>query len=203
MKKIAKSIMIASLIISWNVTFTSCSNPIEDIAEGLVNGIGDQLLNPDKYAERKEAERQQERFDNLVNWNVGCEVDQESINKFGYDNCFQITDDSNPDGLCLVRYLRYNSATDGQTANISGIVCDKRIASDLVYIFRELYEAKCMVGRADTIQMEQQQGLGVVVNCEKQLSASDLAVRLFKEKGFTWGGDQPDGDPNCFFSLSS
>lgn len=81
---------------------------------------------------------------------------------------------------------------------IGGIVCDKRIASDLLYIFRELYEAKCMVGWADSILMEQQQGLGVVVDCENPLSANDLAVRLFKEKGFTWGGEQPDGNPNCF-----
>ena len=198
MKKLAKSIMIASLIISWNVTFTSCSNPLDDIAHDLVYNIDDQLLNPERYKEREEAQRQQERFDNLVNWKVGCVVDQESINKFGYDNCFQIMDDSNPDGLCFVRYLRYNNAAGGEMSQIGGIVCDKRIASDLLYIFRELYEAKCMVGWADSILMEQQQGLGVVVDCENPLSANDLAVRLFKEKGFTWGGEQPDGNPNCF-----
>ena len=60
-----------------------------------------------------------------------------------------------------------------------------------------------MVVQSDTIQMEQQQGFGVVVNCDNPLSADNLAVRLFKEKGFTWGGDQPDGDPIYFSKVCS
>lgn len=200
----AKSIIIAGLIVSWSVTFTSCSNPIEDIAHELVYGIGDQLLNPNHNMEQKDKEKQQqERFDNLVNWNIDGEVDQEAINKFGYDNCFQITEIPNTDDECQVRFLKYNSTAEGQISHIGGLLCDKRIASDLVYIFRELYEAKCMVVRAYTLQMEQQQGPGIVVNCENPLSADDLAVRLFKEKGFTWGGDQADGDPNCFSKIYS
>ena len=51
---------------------------------------------------------------------------------------------------------------------------------------------------AETIPMAQQQGMAVVVNCEEPLASNDLAVRLFKERGFTWGGDEPNGNPNYF-----
>jgi hypothetical protein len=40
--------------------------------------------------------------------------------------------------------------------------------------------------------------MAVVVNDGEHLTRTDLAVRLFKEKGFTWGGDEPDGNPNYF-----
>jgi hypothetical protein len=41
-------------------------------------------------------------------------------------------------------------------------------------------------------------GLSVTINAGKPLASDDLAVKLFKEKGFKWGGDEPEGDPNCF-----
>ena len=46
--------------------------------------------------------------------------------------------------------------------------------------------------------MTQQQGLAVVVNGERPLNSNDIAVRLFKERAFTWGGDEPNSDPNYF-----
>lgn len=33
---------------------------------------------------------------------------------------------------------------------------------------------------------------------DKPLNTNDIAVRLFKDKGFTWGGDEPNGNPNYF-----
>jgi hypothetical protein len=51
---------------------------------------------------------------------------------------------------------------------------------------------------AKRIPMAQQQGMAVVVNDGEHLTRTDLAVRLFKEEGFTWGGDEPDGNPNYF-----
>ena len=168
---------------------------------------------------------------------MGCEVDQEAIDKFGYDYCFQSTDipsriwdqpnnySFNPNvdmnDLCLVRCLTYSYATNGYAPYISGLICNRRIASDLVNIFRELYEAKFIVIQTvasltygmdmqgltyayyyqeddETIPMAQQQGLAVVLNSEKPLTSDDLPVRLFKERGFTWGGDEPNGNPNYF-----
>ena len=213
MKKNAKSIIIASMIISWNVTFTSCSNPIEDITHGLVYGIADQLLDSKDQQQQKE-NLQQERFNNLVNWNVGSEVDQEAVDKFGYDNCFRATEvpstiwdltgtdgispDINSNDLCLVRCLNYSHAGNGYAPYIGGVICNKRIANDLVWIFRELYEAKFVVVQSGFTTMAQEKGLAVVVNSDKTLTANDIAVRLFKERGFSWEGDKPDGDPYYF-----
>ena len=215
---------------------TSCSNPMEDIAHGLVYGIADQLVDTEGQQKLKEQQKQQ-RLDNLLNWNMGCEVDQEAIDKFGYDYCFQSTDipsriwdqpnnySFNPNvdmnDLCLVRCLTYSYATNGYAPYISGLICNRRIASDLVNIFRELYEAKYIVIQTiasltygmdmqgltyayyyqeddETIPMAQQQGLAVVLNSEEPLTSDNLAVRLFKERGFTWGGDEPNGNPNYF-----
>ena len=240
MKKIYTSIIAAALIISGNITLTSCTGTMEDIADGLVNGIADQIVGGDGQKEQKE-KQVQEHLNYLLNWDMGKEVDLEAINKFGFDNCFQVTevptsiwDKAGTNGispnvdrkdLCLIRCLDYTYSINGYAPHIGGLICNKRIASDLVQIFRELYEAKyvvvqtdasleknksrmkilnCTYGyyynpeEAESIPMAQQQGLAVVVNCEEPLTSSDLAVRLFKEKGFAWGGDEPNGDPNYF-----
>ena len=224
----------------FTVVFTSCTGAMEDVAEGLVNGIADKIVDSEGQKEREEKQKQ-ERLNNLLNWNLGSEVDQEAIEKFGYDNCFQATEvpsdiwdkagtnaistnvDSND--LCLVRCLNYTYAVNGYAPHVGGLICNRRIASDLVYIFRELYEAKYIVVQTDAslaykesrmkmlnftygyyynqeeaehIPVAQQQGMAIVVNCEEPLASNDLAVRLFKERGFKWGGDEPNGNPNYF-----
>ena len=240
-KNLVKQVLMSTLTAGiFASVFTSCSNPMEDIAEGLVNGVADQIVDTKGQKEREEKQKQ-ERLDNLLNWNMGSEVDQEAIDKFGYDNCFQATEvptglwdkagmnsiSPNVDinNLCLVRCLIYSYATNGYAPRIGGLICNRRIAGDLVCIFRELYEAKYVVVQTDAslayqksrmkmldftygyyynqeeteaIPMAQQQGMSVVVNGEEPLASNDLAVRLFKERGFTWGGDEPNSDPNYF-----
>ena len=240
MNKFNTSIITAVFLISGNVTLTSCTGTIDDIADGLVNGIADQMVDAKGQKEREEKEKQ-ERLNNLLNWVIGSEVDQEAINQFGYDNCFLVTevptatwDKVGNDGispnvdrsdLCLVRCLCYSYSISGYAPHVGGLICNKRIVSDLSSIFRELYEAKyivvqtdaslaydkwklklqnCTYGyyynpeEAEAIPMAQQQGLSVVVNSDKSLTKNDIAVRLFKERGFTWGGDEPNGDTNYF-----
>ena len=191
----------------------SCTSPMEDISEGLVNGVADKMLDSKGQKEREEKQKQ-ERLDNLLNWNIGSEVDQEAIDKFGYDNCFQATEvpaslwdkaglntnssDVDINDLRFVRCLIYTYAINGYAPRVGGLICNKRIAGDLVSIFRQLYEAKFVVDQDGTIPMVQQQGMAVVVISEEPLTSNDFAVRLFKERGFTWGGDEPNGNPNYF-----
>ena len=240
MKKFNTSILAAIFIISGNVTLTSCTGTVEDIADGLVNGMTDQIVGGD--GQNKQEEQQAlDRLNYLLNWKVGKEVDQEAINKFGFDNCFQVTevptsiwDKAGTNGispnvdrndLCYVRCLDYTYSINGYAPHVGGLICNRRIANDLVYIFRELYDAKyivvqtdasltkdksrmkflnCTYGyyynpeEAESIPRAQQQGMAVVVNCEKPLNRNDLAVRLFEERDFRWGGDEPNGDTNYF-----
>lgn len=164
---------------------------------------------------------------------------QEAIDKFGYDNCFEVTEvptsiwdnagmnsispNVDRNDLCLVRCLNYSYAINGYAPHVGGLICNRRIGNELVEIFRELYEAKYVIVQTDalqarsksglqgctyayyynqeeaeTIPMAQQQGLAVIVNGGKPLNTNDIAVRLFKDKGFTWGGDEPNGNPNYF-----
>jgi len=238
MKKFNTSILAAIFIISGNVTLTSCTGTVEDIADGLVNGMTDQIVGGD--GQNKQEEQQAlDRLNYLLNWKVGKEVDQEAINKFGFDNCFQVTEvptniwdkagtnsispNVDRNELCLVRCLYYTYAVNGYAPHVGGLICNKRIGNELVEIFRELYEAKYVIvhtdalqeksklglqectyayyynqEEAETIPMAQQQGMAVVVNGDKPLVTNDIAVRLFKDKGFTWGGDEPNGNPNYF-----
>lgn len=77
MKQFITSFFVATLIVSGNITLTSCTGTMEDIADGLVNGIADQIVDSDG-TKRQEEKRKQERLDNLLNWNLGTEVDQEA-----------------------------------------------------------------------------------------------------------------------------
>ena len=240
MNKFNTSIIAAVFLFSGNVALTSCTGTMEDIADGLVNGIADQIADTKGQKEREEKAKQ-ERLNNLLNWVIGSEVDQEAINQFGYDNCFIVTevptstwDKVGTDGispninrtdLCHVRCLCYSYSISGYAPHVGGLICNKRIASDLSSIFRELYEAKyivvqtdaslaydkwklklqnCTYGyyynpeEAEAIPMAQQQGLAVVLNSDKSLTKNDIAVRLFNERGFTWGGDEPNGDTTYF-----
>ena len=190
--------------------FTSCSNPMEDIADGLVYGIADQLV--DAKGQKERAEQQKQEFlNNLSNWKIGSEVSQEAIVEFGYNNCFQVTEvpasiwekagtDAMNNDLCFVRCLNYSYAINGYVPRVGGVICNRCIAGELVSIFRELYEAKYVVVQteSDILPMAQGQGMAVVVNSGEPIAANDLAVRLFKERGFTWGGDEPNGNPNYF-----
>ena len=150
-------------------------------------------------------------MNNLLNWKIGSEVSQEAIVEFGYDNCFQVTEvpasiwekagtDGINNDLCFVRCLDYSYAINGYVPRVGGVICNRCIAGDLLSIFRELYESKYVViqTESDILSMAQGQGMAVVVNSGEPIAANDLAVRLFKERGFTWGGDEPNGNPNYF-----
>ncbi|MBQ9262405.1 MAG: hypothetical protein IJ185_09950 [Prevotella sp.] len=170
MKQIIKSAIIAIVFTSGTVMLTSCDKVVEDTVEGLFKPLND-------AAEEYAKERKQQNMDNLFNWRIGNETDQEAI-------------DIN--SLRMVRCLThsYNSFV------IRGLICDKSIASDIARIFRELYDANYQIEDAAT-ELERQ-GLSVTINAGKPLASDDLAVKLFKEKGFKWGGDEPGGDSNCF-----
>ena len=102
------------------------------------------------------------------------------------------------------------------------IICNKNIANDLLVIFRALYEAKYNVDTMIPFALSNYQsmtddanagynhtfcfqlvgnplpeahvkGLAIVVNPATPPEADDLAVKLFKQHGFTWGGDTPNG----------
>ena len=209
---------------------TSCEKYVEATVDGLFKPLNDVA---DEYKEEKAQEMQ----DNLFNWRIGSTTDQASIDKYGYDNCFQVVSltpdfwtgyyapDLSPvydkDQLCLVRCLSHSQ----YGILVGGIVCNQRIANDLVAIFRQLYESDYRIDRPCTASgyckenlafdnctysyfydernpesatTQQQQGLCIVVNAATPLTFDDAAVFLFKGKGFKWGGDEPGGDPNYF-----
>ena len=106
--------------------------------------------------------------------------------------------------------------------HIGEIICHKSIANDLLAIFRQLYEARynieslmpvssselteltdranasynftfCFNFNSSPVDEQHLQGLSVVVNPYTPPTADDQAVRLFKQHGFTWGGDTAGG----------
>ena len=85
MKQIIKSAIIAIVFTSGTVMLTSCDKVVEDTVEGLFKPLNDAA---DEYAK----ERKQQNMDNLFNWRIGNETDQEAIDKYGLDNCFQVTE---------------------------------------------------------------------------------------------------------------
>lgn len=233
MKKNVKGMFAAILILCGTMLFSSCEKYAETFVEGLFMGN----LNAQKEKDK------QHNLNNLLNWVAGQKTTQEAIDTYGLPNCFTVTElpiqfgngedamaispNVNVNDLCYVRCLFYSPDRPGcSVPRISGVVCNKRIAQDLVYIFRQLYDAKYPCVHSNDTQridkekllrfnytysyyfdqqapeqatMAQQQGLAIVLNGnEAPTSSNDLAVRLFKEKGFKWGGDEPDGDRSYF-----
>lgn len=94
---------------------------------------------------------------NLIKWKAGSEVSEKSIERYGIENCFASTliDDSifkriygksfkeyctiPRDSLRYVKVLHY---TKEGKIHIGEVMCNVSIATDLVNIFRELYNSK-------------------------------------------------------------
>lgn len=138
-----------------------------------------------------------------------------------YQNSQKGTTTVNRSDLMSVRSLVYCEASMGHLKT-GEIVCNKSIANDLLAIFRALYEAKynvdtmmpsatsdyqylteqasasnditfCFHFTSDPLREAHVKGLAVVLNPNTPPTADDLAVKLFKQHGFSWGGDTPDG----------
>lgn len=222
--------MLTVILLSGQMMLTSCEKYVEDTVEGLFKPLHD-------AAEQYTEEKRQEMLDNLFNWRMGSTTDQASIDKYGYNNCFQVVSltpdfwtsndapEINPscdkEQLCLVRFLSHSKFG----LIVGGIVCNQSIGGDLVTIFRQLYESGYRIDRPCTASgycletltlynctysyfynernpmsatYMQQQGLGVVLNAATPITSEDPAVLLFKERGFKWGGDEPNGNVNYF-----
>ena len=60
-KNLVKTMFMNILTVGiFAIVFTSCSNPMEDIAEGLVYGIADKLV--DAKGQKERAEQQKQEF---------------------------------------------------------------------------------------------------------------------------------------------
>lgn len=128
--------------------------------------------------------------------------------------------------LMTVRSLVYCEMSMGHLKT-GEIVCNKSIANDLLAIFRALYEAKynvdtmmpvaisnykyltedtnasnnstfCFHFASEPLREAHVKGLAIVLNPYTPPKDGDLAVTLFKQHGFTWGGDTPDGNRYYF-----
>ncbi len=203
---------------------TSCSIG-DDVAEAFEKGI-DKALEP-----LTEAQKQSHR-DALKYWTVGEPTDEDAIKEFGYDNCFTVvevgqnrlgSEDRNPAvDFANMREVRtlYYWEEPGNKKNygllVGAVISDKRIASDLLAIFKQLYESKYPINRlvntissapADYIVQEnvsfcycynEEQpnavseahhlGLAVCLNPKTPITEQDAAVKLFRQYGFEWDG---------------
>lgn len=160
MKKNFQWVIAAALLICGTTVTTSCHDVVEHAVDGLFEPLN-------KKADEAEKERKQELMDNLSRWNIGSATDQESVNKFGYDNCFKVVEltpefwagkdapavssSSSAANLCMVRFLTTNSLLrDNKQIGISAVICNKAIANDLLFVFRKLYEAHYDILHATT-----------------------------------------------------
>ena len=97
----------------------------------------------------------------LEQWQAGSAVSESAVYEYGVDRCFvalRIPDtvwqrmqgktfQPNPYiGRNDLRYLRLLH-WDGQQTRLGEMVCNKRIAARLVRIFRQLYDARYVIGR--------------------------------------------------------
>lgn len=229
-KKLAKMAFIAAVTLSSTTVLTSCQRGIEAAIDGVLKPLNDEV---DKW----NAEKKARHLENLQNW-THSETDEEAIKKFGYEKCFSVVTlpdkywedynmvDLSPNvdkqNLREVRSLFYSVRDNSKPEiRIGSIICDKRIANDLLDIFRSLYEQKypiedltpcytllwqqlmdlnssfCYYYNAhqpESADLLQQQGLVVVLNpAFAPADGQDKAVQLFRQHGFTWGGDKPNG----------
>ena len=206
--------------------------------------LGGLLFSSCEEIEKLDRETRERNLKNLQEWVVNSTTSQEAINQFGYEKCFTITtigeyywtdfmnyyagDKSviTKDQLAAVRSLFYDKQMM-DPIKIGEIICNKSISSDLLDIFRKLYEAHYSITElmpvgiatyervtedvnayygptfsfqymGDNVILAHVKGLAVVLNPGTPPTAGDLAVKLFKEHGFTWGGDEPGGKTYYF-----
>jgi hypothetical protein len=95
-------------------------------------------------------------------WQAGCEVSNEAVKHYGFSRCFaaepipdavfaRMRGRSYPEGCTVPRSsLRYVRTLyvgfDGKT-HLGELVCNKRIAADVVAVFRELYQKRYPIGQ--------------------------------------------------------
>lgn len=199
----------------------------------------------------------------LTQWKAGTRVSEQAVKAFGLDKCFSIhkIDDATFKRIhgksfpanCRIpradlRYLCLLHRTLDGHIQLGELICHRRIANDLVTIFRQLYDARYPIERMvliDNYGAEDEpsmtanntscfcyrtvagsqklsahsMGLAVDINplynpCIKtrngktkiqpkaghpyidrngshpyKITHSDLCFRLFRQHGFTWGGD--------------
>lgn len=98
----------------------------------------------------------------LTNWQAGKSISQQSLRQFGLENCFTTTDIDDRTfrriegksfkkecttprtDLRYLKVLHYNQ--DGQI-QLGEMICNQAITSDLLAIFRALYDAKYPIER--------------------------------------------------------
>lgn len=199
----------------------------------------------------------------LLHWRAGIEVSERAVMAYGYDKCFvveEIPDDvwermqgktykPNPHiGRRDLRHLKVLHRNLEGSIMIGEMICNKKIASVLLDIFKQLYEARYPIERMvlpdeydadDERQMRANNtscfcyrqvsgtaslskhatGMAVDLNplynpyihtnkkgkrivepatatpyCDRngnfpyKITTSDLAYKLFRQHGFTWGG---------------
>ena len=120
--------------------------------------LGGLLFSSCEEIEKLDRETRERNLKNLQEWVVNSTTSQEAINQFGYEKCFTITtigeyywtdfmnyyagDKSviTKDQLAAVLSLFYDKQMM-DPIKIGEIICNKSISSDLLDIFRKLYEA--------------------------------------------------------------
>ena len=163
----------------------------------------------------------------LSQWKAGEKVSEKEVAIFGKEKCF-VSEEISDSIFCIMkgksykkncnisrcdlRYIKVlHKNLQGETI-LGEMVCNKAIASDLLDIFRELYDAGYPIERmvlidnynaplynpyvkrkADGTVWISPECASSYVNRKKKfnykISGKDLCVKLFKRHGFSWGGD--------------
>lgn len=98
----------------------------------------------------------------FTRWEAGTSITLEAAKAYGINRCFaaeainervfsRMKGKSYKEGctvpLSNLRYIRVLHYTSGQDILLGELVCDKDIADDLIYIFRQLFEARYPIER--------------------------------------------------------